>query len=162
VQHFQKVSAAAAGAHALSTLLAAPPPARSTHDRTRTTCVFVSLQNTHTYARPSQRTAPARTKTWASQPRDKFSARGRRELLFIAAGSPFGEHRKSPIFLGRRLLQNAAPAGKAPLLTFPLPLALAPPQRTSVSYTPGSPRRLLLACQPCPHRSRRAMRPLAA
>ena len=32
------------------------PPARSTHDRTRTTCVFASLQNTHTHARPSQRT----------------------------------------------------------------------------------------------------------
>ena len=34
----------------------ASPPARSTHDRTRTTCVFASLQNTHTHARPSQRT----------------------------------------------------------------------------------------------------------
>ena len=32
------------------------PPARSTHDRTRTTCVFAALPNTHTHARPSQRT----------------------------------------------------------------------------------------------------------
>ena len=37
----------------------ASPPARWTldaHDRTRTTCVFASLQNTHTHARPSERT----------------------------------------------------------------------------------------------------------
>ena len=99
------------------------PHARHTsHDRTRTTCVFASLQNTHTHARPSQRTqrhreerlwrgtpTPLGVFVWPSQPEMLGPASARLRQLFpqqagrlgsTAALSRFDHlfHRNHPVF----------------------------------------------------------------